>query len=97
MIEAIHDYEIVIVDEGSTDGTVAWVQKNIQIFPHLRIFKQTHGGPAQARNLGVEKSNGELIVFIDSDLVVDKYFLLSHVRSLTKIWKKNGNRKCFTY
>ncbi len=96
-VDVIYDYEIVIVDDDSTDGTTDWLKTNIEAFPHLRIFKQTHGGPAQARNLGVEKSNGELIVFIDSDLVVDKYFLLSHVRSLTKIWKKNGNRKCFTY
>ena len=96
-VDLIYDYEIVIVDDDSTDGTTDWLETNIEAFPHLRIFKQTHGGPAQARNLGVEKSNGELIVFIDSDLVVDKYFLLSHVRSLTKIWKKNRNRKCFTY
>ncbi len=96
-LDVIYDYEIVIVDDDSTDGTIDWLKTNIEAFPHLRIFKQSHGGPAQARNLGVEKSNGELIVFIDSDLVVDKYFLVSHVRSLTKIWKKNGNKKCFTY
>ena len=96
-VDAINDYEIVIVDDDSTDGTILWLETNIEAFPHLRIFKQSHGGPAQGRNLGVAKSNGELIVFIDSDLVVDKYFLVSHVRSLTKVWRENGNRKCFTY
>jgi len=94
---AIQDFEIVVVDDGSTDGTINWLENNIDSFPHLRLFEQSHGGPALGRNLGVEKSNGDLIVFIDSDLVVDKYFLVNHVNSLIKAWKKNGNRKCFTY
>ena len=97
LIDLIHDYEIVIVDDGSTDGTTDWLKNNIEVFPHLRLFEQSHGGPAQGRNLGVNKSTGDLIVFIDSDLVVDKYFLVNHVNSLIKAWKKYGNRKCFTY
>tara|TARA_Y100001968_G_scaffold30341_1_gene23460 strand:- start:74 stop:1006 length:933 start_codon:yes stop_codon:yes gene_type:complete len=92
-----YDYEIVIVDDGSTDGTINWLRNNIETLPHLRLFEQTHGGPALGRNLGVNNSKGDLIVFIDSDLVVDKFFLSNHVEALLKAWKKNGNRKCFTY
>ena len=97
LIDEFFDYEVVIVDDGSTDGTIKWLEENIQTFPHLRFFEQSHGGPALGRNLGVEKSNGDLIIFIDSDLVVDKYFLINHVNSLTQAWKKQRNRKCFTY
>ena len=93
----IHSFEIVIVDDGSTDGTVDWLRNNIETYPHLRLFEQSHGGPALGRNLGVENSKGELIVFIDSDLVVDKFFLRNHIDSLIRAWKKLGNRKCFTY
>ena len=93
----IHSFEIVIVDDGSTDGTVDWLRNNIETYPHLRLFEQSHGGPALGRNLGVEKSRGELIVFIDSDLVVDKFFLRNHIDCLFRAWKKLGNRKCFTY
>jgi len=96
-IDEIYDYEIVAVDDGSTDGTVDWLNNNIQTFPHLRLFEQSHGGPAQGRNLGVEKSNGDVIIFIDSDLVVDKFFLSNHLISLNRAWIKLGNRKCFTY
>ena len=96
-INEIHDYEIVIVDDGSTDGTTDWLENNFEFFPHLKLFKQPHGGPAKGRNLGVNKSIGDLIIFIDSDLVVDKYFLGNHVKSLIQAWRKLGNRKCFTY
>ena len=97
LIDAIKDYEIVLVDDGSTDGTTDWLKNNIDFFPHLRLFEQSHGGPALGRNLGVEKSNGDVIVFIDSDLVVDKYFLVNHAKTLIKSWNKNVDRKCFTY
>tara|TARA_B100000700_G_scaffold302901_1_gene373798 strand:+ start:780 stop:1712 length:933 start_codon:yes stop_codon:yes gene_type:complete len=97
LIEEIDDYEIVLVDDGSTDGTPDWIKSNSFDFPHLKLFEQSHRGPATGRNLGVEKSLGELIIFIDSDLIVDKYFLRSHVISLIREWKKSGDRKCFTY
>ena len=42
----IHSFEIVIVDDGSTDGTVDWLRNNIETYPHLRLFEQSHGGPA---------------------------------------------------
>tara|TARA_Y100001968_G_C19329436_1_gene703501 strand:- start:77 stop:1009 length:933 start_codon:yes stop_codon:yes gene_type:complete len=97
LIDEIHDYEIVIVDDGSTDGTKDWIQSNLLDLPHLKFFEQSHGGAALGRNLGVRNSLGDLIVFIDSDLVVDKYFLSCHAKSLIRAWGSLGNRKCFTY
>jgi glycosyltransferase involved in cell wall biosynthesis len=57
--------EMIIIDDGSTDPTAAKVL-NAHI-PHLKYFKQPHLGAAQARNLGIEKAQGELIAFLDAD------------------------------
>jgi len=57
--------EIICVDDASTDNTVAIVRSK---FPEVKIFKNEHNkGPSFCRNLGVEKSHGDLIAFIDSD------------------------------
>ena len=92
----VGNYEIVVVDDGSTDGTPSWIRKNSEILPHVVLYEQEHGGPALGRNLGVMKSKYEIIIFIDSDLIVLEDFLISHVNKLSIYWKKN-NKKCFTY
>jgi glycosyltransferase involved in cell wall biosynthesis len=93
----LEDFEVVVVDDGSTDDTVAWLRQEAASFPHVRLIQQDHGGPAEGRNRGVEHARGDVIVFIDSDLVVTERFLLEHARALEGFWNRRGNRLCFTY
>jgi len=93
----ITDYEIVLVDDGSTDETLDWLTAHKQEFPHVRAFEQNHAGPAAARNLGVEKALGDTIIFIDSDLVVLKNFLQAHADSLLQGKEKLNSDRLFTY
>jgi GT2 family glycosyltransferase len=73
----VEGYEVVVVDDGSTDGTLDWL-RSTDAFPHVRLFAQNHRGPSAARNLGVQEAQGDTIIFIDSDLVVTDCFLQSH-------------------
>jgi glycosyltransferase involved in cell wall biosynthesis len=88
-------YEVVVVDDGSTDGTVDWLDS--QTFPHVKLYCQDHKGAAAARNLGVEKAIGDTIIFIDSDLVVTDVFLKSHAAALSEGQKELGSDCLFTY
>ncbi len=93
----IEGYEVVVVDDGSTDGTLEWLKGSSKLFPHVQLFEQEHSGAAVGRNKGVKNSKGEVIVFIDSDLVVTNSFLASHVRALKNSWLSRGDRLSFTY
>ena len=90
-------YEVVVVDDGSTDGTVEWLRQNAAQFPHVRLFEQNHLGPAAARNLGLQQAKGDVIVFIDSDLVVTSQFLRAHAIALQDGEKQLGSDRLFTY
>lgn len=90
-------YEIVLVDDGSTDGTLEWLQEHAVEFPHVRSLSQHHQGPAAARNLGVESASGDTIIFIDSDLVVTEHFLQAHTDGLIQGQLTYGSDRVFTY
>ncbi len=93
----VERYEVVVVDDGSTDGTPTWLRQNTERFAHVRLIEQVHGGPAEGRNRGVEHARGDVIVFIDSDLVVTPVFLAKHAEALQQSWSRTGDRLCFTY
>ena len=92
----VGNYEIIVVDDGSSDDTSSWIKNNRDILPHVVLYEQEHGGPALGRNLGVIKSKYEIIIFIDSDLIVLDDFIIRHIDKLLIFWSKN-NKKCFTY
>jgi glycosyltransferase involved in cell wall biosynthesis len=66
--------EIIVVDDGSTDESYKILEKYIQNHENFKLYSQKNKGACAARNLGIIKSNGEYIQFLDSDdiLKLDK-------------------------
>lgn len=74
MFQTFTDWECIIVDDGSTDGSVAIVQDYLSTHytshithKNMRIISQSNSGVAKARNVGVENSLGEYLCFLDAD------------------------------
>ena len=60
-----NDYEIIIVDDGSTDNSLQVVEGISD--DRIHIFRKNNGGPSSARNYGVQKSQGKWVLFLDAD------------------------------
>ena len=93
----VENYEVVVVDDGSTDGTLNWLKTHQAEVPHVVSYEQNHQGPSAARNLGVQQAKGDTIIFIDSDLVVTEQFLQSHATALKTEEKALNSDRLFTY
>ncbi|HJC57227.1 MAG TPA: glycosyltransferase [Candidatus Eisenbergiella intestinipullorum] len=59
--------EILLVDDGSTDGTGALCDSLAQRDGRIRVFHKQNGGSSSARNMGIENAGGEWLGFVDSD------------------------------
>ncbi len=69
--QTFKDFEVIIVDDGSKDGTA----KIAAGFKGVKVLRQKNAGPATARNKGAKQAKGEIIVFLDSDCVAEKNWL----------------------
>ncbi|MFA7630445.1 MAG: glycosyltransferase, partial [Candidatus Neomarinimicrobiota bacterium] len=78
-------FEVLVVDDGSTDDTAAYVAEKLkQGRLNLRFLSQDHQGPGPARNLGMENAQGEYYLFIDSDCIAHEGWLKAYHAALTE-------------
>lgn len=64
------EYEILCVDDGSTDGSPAILDGYAERFPHVRVIHKENGGVTTARNVGLREATGDYIWFVDADDLV---------------------------
>lgn len=71
------DIEIVLVNDGSTDGSAALAQKVLDRYahPHVIFISQQNGGIAHARNVGLQHASGQYVTFLDGDDLLSRHYL----------------------
>ncbi|MGM9658373.1 MAG: glycosyltransferase family 2 protein [Eubacteriales bacterium] len=69
------DYELILVDDGSTDNSYDICSEYAGKFDNIRLLRQKNNGPSVARNNGIQAASGDYITFVDSDdWVMPSYF-----------------------
>jgi len=74
------EYELIVVDDGSTDGTLEYLEKYSKQTPlHFTVMRQDHAGPAAARNKGILAASGKIIIFVGDDMIPSENFISNHL------------------
>lgn len=74
------DFEVIVVDDGSTDETEKVVMQMGKSITNVKYIKQENSGQGTARNNGIAHAEGEVIIFIQDDIIVKKDFVTEHMR-----------------
>lgn len=94
LIQDFNDYELILVDDGSTDGSAIIADKYAKQFLQIRVIHQKNMGPSAARNAGIYAANGEYLLFLDSDDLYEPHFFKSLAQ---EIGKTRSAVYCFGY
>src|SRR5512139_3799743 len=70
--QTFDDFEVLLVDDGSPDGSRAIAERYAAADPRLRVVTRPNGGLGAARNTGIREARGRYLTFVDSDDVVPR-------------------------
>lgn len=84
--QSYHDFELIVIDDGSDDGTAKICDQYEQRYEYIRVRHQQNGGVSRARNAGLKMAGGTFAIFVDSD----DYLPSNYLGQLKSAYEKYG-------
>ncbi len=91
--QTIEEWELLCIDDGSTDGSLAILYEYQKKDNRIKVFAQKNKGAGEARNLGLKNAVGEYVAFLDAD---DFYLDTDALESMYSVCKTNNVKACGT-
>ena len=82
--QTYHNYEVLLVDDGATDSTPKLCDRLADLDERIHVYHKENGGLSDARNYGMERANGDYLVFVDSDDFISEKALEYFVSCIQK-------------
>ena len=74
VLQSYHDYEVIIVNDSSTDNSLA-IAQTFEVDKRFKVYTKLNGGVSDTRNFGIKKAVGKYICFLDADDIWEKSYL----------------------
>ena len=93
------ELQVIMVDDGSTDGSLALAKSIAAAHPTVELYEQSHAGQSAARNLGLKHAKGEYVAFVDADDAIAQDWCEKHLAAIKGVdyvqsgYTRNGVQK----
>jgi cellulose synthase/poly-beta-1,6-N-acetylglucosamine synthase-like glycosyltransferase len=84
LAQTYRELEVVVVDDGSTDGTGTVVKEVMRCDPRVRMLRKSNGGLSSARNSGIGQARGSMVAFVDADDLWNREKIAKQVQALQR-------------